>query len=142
MDLTLKAGYNTVRLANHNNTVILRAMGANVTSQSSGGTYSAQYNEVSPVTFYVVPNTQALDEISVKIVEAFDGTGASLKIGTAIDDDRFFEVTDVDLTDDGTTYQKGFDDLGEISLVLTIDPGVGATQGEILIQISTTKQGV
>lgn len=141
-DLILKSGFNSLRLTNQANTVILRATGALVSNQATGATYTAQYDEVYPVTFYIVPDTQALDEISVRISEAFDGTGATLKIGDLTISDRFFTTTETDLTEGGVTFQKGFDDEGEISLSLTIDPGTGASQGEVLIQVSTTKKGV
>lgn len=135
-------GFNQIRLVNKENTVVLRATGALVTNQATGATYSALYDEVYPVKFYIVPASQALNEISIKIIKSFDGIGASLILGDEDILDRFFSISDLDLTTEDVTYQKDFDDAGEIPLVLTIDPGTSASQGEVLIQINTTKKGV
>lgn len=160
MDVVLHSNFNNIRLVNQTNTlklvnssssvklgkpentVVLRASATILTTQATGGTYTAKYNEVYPVTFYIVPESQALDKISVSITESFNGSGATLKIGTAASESKYFDVSDTDLTTVDVTYEKDFSESGEISLKLTIDPGIGATQGEVQIQISATKQGV
>ena len=125
-----------------NNKLILKVTGAVISSvNTNGGTYVANYNEVFPVNFITLSALETIDKIGIKITESFDGAGATLKLGNTLDDDAFFETTEVELTEE-MTFEKDFSEDGPQTLKLTIVPGSAASQGQVKIQISTTKQGV
>lgn len=162
MDLVLQSGFNSVRLQSRPNNLdltlrttpsnlnlqsvapnmILRASGSLVTIDANGGTYLATYNDVFPVTFMSLLAVQTIDKISISIIEEFDGTGASLKLGSTTDDDEFFETTEVELTTKDLVFEKDFSVDGPKNLKLTIVPGTAASKGIVKIQISTTKKGI
>jgi len=109
-------------------------------ASGNGTTYLANYGDASPVPIFTLLSNQALDKIDVTIIQAFNGVGASIKIGVAGQDDRYFEAIDTEL---GllATFSKDFSDLGPKIITITITPGTGASSGQVRIQISTTPSG-
>lgn len=98
-----------------------------------GDTYVAAYGDATPAVFFSVPANRVLQSIEVVVLTPFNGIGATLKIGTALDDDRFFANTDSELSD-LLSFGKYFSDQGPFDLQLTIAAGFGATRGQVQIQ--------
>lgn len=87
-----------------------------------------------------LPSTQALDNVEVEVLEAWNGTGASIAVGKVGTPSAYFAAGDVDVTELGTT-ETDCDDLGALSVLVTVTPGTGATTGQARIQITTTAKG-
>jgi len=98
-----------------------------------GDTYTAAFGDATPANLFDVPVDFVLEGIRVVVLETWDGIGANIQLGTAGDPDRFFAIGDTELTAE-VSFDKGFHDLGPLTIQLTIAPGVGASQGQIQIQ--------
>jgi hypothetical protein len=109
-------------------------------SVASGTTYLANYNNVSPFLFFEVPLGQTLTSIDVEVLQVWDGAGAAIEIGTLGTPDEFYQADETELTS-LVTFAKGFSELGPVDIYLTITPGLGASTGQIRIQVTTTPTG-
>lgn len=99
------------------------------------------WNAVSPVTAWTLPASNRLDNIEVHVVDAWDGVGASISVGTPGDADAFFTPAQSELDVAGITYEQDFDQAGPISIIVTVVPGTGATMGAVRLQITVTEAG-
>jgi hypothetical protein len=115
--------------------------GVVVVPSTGGYTLQIAFNATSPVAVFTVPSTQAIDNIEVHVLEAWDGAGASISLGVSGDTDRFIGPADCDLTVEGRTYEVDRDDVGPVTIIATIVPGSGATAGIVRVQITTTAAG-
>lgn len=111
-----------------------------ISSASGGTTYLASFGDATPATIMDLPDSLALDQISVNVTEEWDGVGASIEIGVVGETDRFFSALDTELTSIAT-FSKDFLEVGPKQITLTINPGVSPTSGKVHIQISTTPVG-
>lgn len=87
-----------------------------------------------------LPSNQALDNVEVEVLEAWNGTGASLAVGKVGAPSAYFAAGDVDVSELGV-LGADFADLGALSVLVTVTPGTGATTGRARIQITTTHKG-
>lgn len=110
-------------------------------SMPGGTTYLVDIT-TSPagVVILNLPAAQALDNVEVQILEAWNGTGASIAVGKVGTPSAYFAAGDVDVTELGTT-EADFDELGPLSVLVTVTPGTGATTGQARVQITTTAKG-
>lgn len=136
----MKSQNNELILQNLEQHITLTTAGSVFVIGTQGGTITVKFDEVFPMTVFIVPATQALDRIGIRVTEAFK-SDATLKLGLVSDDDKFFEVGDTDLTATDILFEKDFDTDGPLSLRLVINPGTMPTTGQVKIQISTTKKG-
>lgn len=99
---------------------------------------SFAYGDASPSRLFTLPAGKTVFTVIVVIQQRFNGTGATLKVGDAVDDDRLMATNQNDPTviaeyetNPGYTYSTPTD------LLLTINPGSGATNGSgyVLIEI-------
>lgn len=111
---------------------------SNLETAIRGFVYTVFYGDVSPELVFTIPAGQSLDVISVEIVEAWDGSGASITVGTAGDPDLVFSTSDIELTIAGIVFEKNVNISGVVDIQVTIIPGSGASSGSIIIQGSTT----
>ncbi len=90
------------------------------------------FDDDSPVTIGELPEDQDLIEASVVVLEAFDGTNPTLKVGTTSDDDSILEAADTELGVADTKFTKGVNLAGpeDVIATLTLD---GATAGKALV---------
>ncbi len=103
-----------------------------------GISYVINYNDTSPIFVLDLPVEHALDTISIKTVVAFDGASPTVSVGVAGDTDRYILTTDVDLTEADVVVERDANEGGPREVYVYLDPGSGASQGQIEIQISVT----
>lgn len=110
-----------------------------ITHITPGGfVYKASFGDASPATIFTVPLGSALDRLTVEVTETWNGTGASVTVGTVATPDLLFDTTDTVL-DALATFDKDTYLEGSVAIILTIVTGVGASQGKVTIQGSVTK---
>lgn len=107
---------------------------------SGGTTKLVAYNAGSPVALGTLPAGQALHSIAVRIVTPWNGVGAAVSVGLAVDPERYIAAADIDLTLSAVFTSQCYD-VGPLPLVVTVAPGSGATTGQVLVQIVTTVVG-
>jgi hypothetical protein len=116
--------------------------GAVISMCADGATKTILYNEVSPIKIISIDSSGALNTISVRVVSAWDGTGASLTIGVSGDQTKYFASSELDLTCSDCVFEKDFDEAGPLEIYAYFAPGAGASAGQVRIQTTTTKEGV
>lgn len=107
-----------------------------------GNALTVAWDEVSPRLVLSVPEGQAINRMDIHIIDAWDGSGASLTVGDAVDPAAFFAASDVELDTPGVTFSRDFDRRGVFEIVAHFTGGVGATQGRARVQVSVTRSGV
>jgi hypothetical protein len=85
-----------------------------------------------PLTIGELPEDQDLVEASVEVVEAFNGSAPTLKLGTAADDDLLLVPADTELGVAGVKFTKTVSLPGPEDLLLTIDKD-DSTAGKVLV---------
>ncbi|MBA3684651.1 MAG: hypothetical protein H0W72_05355 [Planctomycetes bacterium] len=108
---------------------------------ASGNTLVAEvaFGDATPASIFSVPDGYRLSEIEIDVLEAFNGTGAAVLLGTVADPALHFTATDSDLAALGN-FSKQFTDAGPIAIRHTITPGAGATTGRLLIRAVITDE--
>ena len=108
---------------------------------TSGITYhSFAYGDSSPSTLETVASGKAVVNAKILIEEAFNGTGASLKLGDVSDSESVMAATDNDPTTVGTYETSPAKSWGSnTALRLTITPGSGSSTGSgvVVLQIES-----
>lgn len=94
---------------------------------------SFSFGDVSPAPVGGVDGTVV--SVSLVILEAFDGVGAALSIGTVGSPSLLMDSTQNDPTAIGTYIAHPSVELSSENVVLTIVPGAGATQGSGIIYL-------
>lgn len=108
---------------------------------ASGISYHAfAYGDSSPSTLETVASGKAVVNAKILIEEAFDGTGATLKLGDVSDAESVMAAADNDPATVGT-YETapGVSWGSSTALRLTITPGSGASTGSgvVVLQIES-----
>lgn len=94
------------------------------------------FGDVSPVNVFQAEANQLIEEIQILILETFNGIGAFLKVGDAIQDDRLFTANQNYPSVSATYVVTPNYSYGSLTqILLTIDPGSGATQGSGLLLV-------
>lgn len=101
--------------------------------------FERAFDDTSPITLMCVPVTEVMLELAVHIIEAFDGVGATAKLGTPVDDDLFFETGETELSIVDIGFFKNFIEDGDFDLKLTVDPGVLPTTGKLRVVVTTAE---
>lgn len=110
-------------------------------SGSSGVTYhSFAYGDSSPSTLETVAAGKAIINAKILVEEAFNGTGAALKLGDASDSESVMAAADNDPATVGTYETSPAKSWGSsTALRLTITPGSGASTGSgvVVLQVES-----
>ncbi len=141
LDVDLSMEHTFSRTAYETDAVVTPGDPVVVIPSVGGYTALITWSDASPVAVWTMPTGQSLDNIEVQVIEAWDGAGASITIGTAGDPARYFATGDSELGVAGRTYEQDFDEAGLIAIVCTVTPGAGASTGQVRLQITTTATG-
>ncbi|MEY2653571.1 MAG: hypothetical protein RLZZ524_599 [Pseudomonadota bacterium] len=106
-----------------------------------GTTYLCTYGDATPALVLDVPAGQAVAALIVAIVEAWDGDGAALSLGTMADPGAYMPSAEIELAEADTAFASDAAILGPASIYVHITPGLNAAHGSARIQIITTKKG-
>jgi hypothetical protein len=106
----------------------------------TGSSTTFTRSSTSPVTVFELPSGQALTNITVEILEAWDGVGASIEVGVPGDTDRYIEASDLTLGVLALFATHAYD-VGVLTIIATINPGAGSTTGQARIQITAIPVG-
>ncbi len=98
------------------------------------------YNTTSPYSLLALPAGQSLDSVEVRVVTPFDGVAPAVTIGIDGSQDKYMLSTDSDLTEADSLWERDSDDPGPQTVKIWIS-GTGATQGQIVVQLTTTATG-
>lgn len=102
----------------------------------NGVSWTIVYNEVSPQTILEVPAGHTIISGLIHIKEVWE-SDASIKVGTAADDDLLFDASDLEL--DGLyVFDKSLSNDGPLSIIVTFSPGTNPTGGQATIVLETT----
>jgi hypothetical protein len=100
---------------------------------------SFSYGDASPAVALIVGQPSEILSVTLKIVSAFNGVGATLSLGTSADSGLIFSAAEVS---PGTEAIFEFTPLlkcaAGTTLILSINPGAGATQGSGQVLMSLT----
>ena len=95
------------------------------------------FNALSPITLGNVQAGQRVLQVQVIIPEAWDGTGASLTVGTDTTNDLLVKTQDTDITSTGTyEIQPNYAFTANETIKVFIAPGTLATTGKVFISIN------
>lgn len=95
------------------------------------------FNALSPITLGNATAGQRVLQIQVIIPEAWDGTGASLTVGTDTTNDLLVKMQDIDITASGTyEIQPNYAFTSNETIKVFITPGTLATTGKVFISIN------
>jgi hypothetical protein len=141
LDVSLSMEHTFSRTAYETDAVITPGDPVVVIPSVGGYTALISWDDASPILVWTMPVGQSLDNIEVQVVEAWDGIGAAIEVGIALEPDRYFTQADSELAMADRTYEQDFDEAGPIAIVCTITPGAGATAGKVRLQITTTATG-
>lgn len=115
--------------------------GTTTVPQSEGGmggiSLEIGYNDTSPVAILVVDADQAVDEVSLQVLEEFDDAASTVTIGIDGEQGRYLAGNESDVTELDSIWQKDANDTGPKTIKVWIHPGA-STQGRIAVQISLT----
>ena len=103
-----------------------------------GITKTINFDDVSPVSILALPAGQALSGVQVSVVTAFDGATPTLTVGVDGDQERYLAADQNDLTLVDTVWDIDANDSGPKTVKVWLDPGVGATFGQVKVQLTTT----
>jgi hypothetical protein len=103
-----------------------------------GITKTINFGDTSPVSILSLPVGQALSGIQLSVLTAFDGASPTISVGIDGDQGRYLETDQSDLTDADTVWDRDANDSGPRTVKVWIDPGVGATTGQVKVQLMTT----
>ena len=110
-------------------------------AQGIGGTTTlVSYGDSTPSDIYYLDSNQTINGIDIAVIEAWDGIGASIQIGTPAQPGLLFDSLESELSA-VATFSKDFTALGPMTIRVTITPGTSPTTGKARIQISTTPRG-
>lgn len=103
-------------------------------SGTSGMQFSVEvtFDDDSPLTVGGLPEDQDLIEVSVVVLEAFNGVNPTLKVGTTSDDDVILEAVDTELGVANIKFAKGVNLAGPEDFIVTLTLS-GATAGKVLV---------
>lgn len=104
---------------------------------NQGIAWTIAYNEVTTQTVLVVTASYVVNYGAVHVTVPWDGSGATLQVGTAADPDLFFGSDELEL-DGEISFEKTFALEGPLTIIVTFAPGSGASAGEATIVINTT----
>jgi len=94
------------------------------------------FSDATPVNVFIAKANELIEEIQILILTAFDGAGASLEVGDATLNDRLVTINQNDPTIPATyIITPNYSYVSSTQVLLTIDPGTGATQGSGLLLI-------
>ena len=96
----------------------------------------SNYGDATPTVIWQMPFNRRIVRITIETKIVWNGAGASVILGTASIPDKYFQVTDLDLTS-LEYFDKEFSEAGPIDFQLTIVPGIAATSGQINIIFET-----
>lgn len=101
-------------------------------------TEEIQWSAATIQDILLVPDSRVVSAVEIYVLEAFDGVGAALKVGTPVTDDLFFETVDSDLTALDLTFCKSFSVIGPVTVRVTLVPGASPTVGKARVVVTTT----
>lgn len=94
------------------------------------------FNDLSPITLQEMPAGTVLTFATVSIIEAFDGAGAFVKIGTDLENDRFVKMSEIDIAQPGLNTVAVNQVLDQTETIkLFINAGTLATSGKVFVRI-------
>ena len=103
---------------------------------SGGIEFPFSWGDASPETITTIPSGKLIYEVQVHIQTAFDGASPQLQIGDAGQADRLMQAGQLDPTQEGSYSVSPAKVYGsDTDILLTIDPGGGATAGSGLVVI-------
>lgn len=96
------------------------------------------FGDATPATVAMLGDTSEVVGISLQIEEAFDGAGASIALGTADAPESLLATWQSDPTDGAGVYETTprVELPAGTAIVLTLNPGAGATRGRGQIVLS------
>ena len=95
------------------------------------------FGDATPKVLGVLGSGKLVESVGIHITTAFDGVGAALSVGDAGNPSRLMTTTDNDTTAMDTNQTSPGISYGvATTLLLTITPGAGATQGASLVVIT------
>ena len=98
--------------------------------------FAFTYDIITPVIIYTIPANTRIWSVLLSIDVAFDGIGATLKIGDAVVSDHLMAISQNDLTDVAVySTTPAYEYTGITEIVLTIVPGTSASQGSGCIKL-------
>jgi hypothetical protein len=110
--------------------------GRDGTNGSGALDFNFAYGDATPAVLMTVPAGKLIYRVGLHIKEPFNGVGASVTIGDAVDTDRLMSTTQNDLTQVGSNetspaYAYGTD----TQITLSVVAGAGASTGAGLISL-------
>jgi hypothetical protein len=103
-----------------------------------GITRTIDWNETSPISILALPAGQAVSNVAVSVETAFNGASPTVTVGVDGDQPRYLGTSDSDLTEDDSVWEADADDTGALTVKVWLTPGVGASAGQIKVQVMTT----
>lgn len=99
---------------------------------------SAVFNALSPVVIDTVQTGTILTTATINILEAFDGVGANVSVGTDTDHEKYIALSEIDITQAVTNHVAINHQLTENETIkLFLNAGTLATGGKVYIRIDT-----
>lgn len=105
-----------------------------------GRTIDITFDDTSPIAILAIPDTHSLDNVEVRLTQAFDDPAATFSIGVTGDPEKYYTVNDVDLDGPLYNYVRDFDESGPVTIVGFLSPAA-ATQGSLRVQVTTIPIG-
>lgn len=96
------------------------------------------YGDPQPVNAFTIPSNKRILSIDVHVLQAFNGVGASVIVGTPAQPNLFFDTGDTELDVADQFFSKDFAELGPLTVQVTVNPGTSPTSGQILVTITTS----
>ena len=103
-----------------------------------GITRTIDFNASSPVSVLALPAGQAVSGVQLSVITAFNGVLPTVTVGIDGDQGRYLAGDESDLTIADTVWDKDSNDVGPKTIKVWVVAGVGATLGQIKVQITTT----
>lgn len=103
-----------------------------------GITKTINFDDTSPVAILALPAGQALSGVQVSVITAFDGATPTLTVGIDGDQGRYLAADENDLTLVDTVWDRDANDSGPKTIKVWLDAGVGASMGQVKVQLMTT----
>lgn len=98
--------------------------------------YAFAFGDATPANIVSVPSGKMVYRVGLHINQAFDGVGAQITVGDALDQDRLMTAIENDPTMVGShETSPAFSYGSDTNVTITIVPGAGASQGAGLLTL-------